>query len=78
MTIVPRFPIFGGWKTTWYTGYNVPLDGYLRRIANTEKYILKVPVIVPLKEASYEDIEVRVVLPEGAKYVPDPDLFEGE
>ncbi|KAI8350098.1 Ribophorin I [Mortierella sp. GBAus27b] len=69
MTIVPRFPIFGGWKTTWYTGYNVPLDGYLRRIANTEKYILKVPVIVPLKEASYEDIEVRVVLPEGAKNV---------
>ncbi|KAF9983956.1 proteasome regulatory particle base subunit [Modicella reniformis] len=66
-TMVPRFPILGGWKTTWYMGYNVLLDGYLRRTPNTDKYILKVPVFVPMKETSYDDIEIRVVLPEGAK-----------
>lgn len=69
LTLAPRFPIFGGWKTTFYTGYNVPLDGYLRRVPDSDKYILKVPVIVPLKDTSYDEIDIRVVLPEGAKYV---------
>ncbi|KAK3822688.1 MAG: Ribophorin I [Benniella sp.] len=67
LTLAPRFPIFGGWKTTFYTGYNVPLDGYLRRVPDSDKYILKVPVIVPLKDTSYDEIDIRVVLPEGAK-----------
>ncbi|KAF9382613.1 dolichyl-diphosphooligosaccharide--protein glycosyltransferase subunit 1 [Mortierella sp. AD011] len=73
LTLKPRFPIFGGWNTTWYTGYNVPLDGYLRA-ASTGKYILKVPVFEPMKLTTYENVEIRVVLPEGAKnvnvYVP--------
>ncbi|KAF9353450.1 dolichyl-diphosphooligosaccharide--protein glycosyltransferase subunit 1 [Mortierella sp. AD094] len=68
LTLKPRFPIFGGWNTTWYTGYNVPLDGYLR-VASTGKYILRVPVFEPMKFTTYDDIEIRVVLPEGAKNV---------
>ncbi|KAF9108003.1 dolichyl-diphosphooligosaccharide--protein glycosyltransferase subunit 1 [Mortierella sp. AM989] len=68
MTLKPRFPIFGGWNTTWYTGYNVPLDGYLR-VTSTGKYILKVPVYVPLKFTTYDEIEIRIVLPEGARDV---------
>ncbi|KAI7831767.1 Ribophorin I [Gamsiella multidivaricata] len=68
-TLQPRFPIFGGWNTTWYTGYNVPLDGFLRRVPGTSKYILKVPVFVALRETSYDDVEIRIVLPEGAKNV---------
>ncbi|KAF9433630.1 dolichyl-diphosphooligosaccharide--protein glycosyltransferase subunit 1 [Entomortierella beljakovae] len=66
LNLKPRFPIFGGWNTTWYIGYNAPLDGYLRT-TKSGKYILKVPVFVPFKLATYDDIEVRVVLPEGAK-----------
>lgn len=66
-SLKPRFPLFGGWNTTWYTGYNVPLDGYLRKLSSGDKYILKVPVFVPIKETTYEDVEVRIVLPEGAK-----------
>ncbi|KAI1306964.1 proteasome regulatory particle base subunit [Mortierella claussenii] len=68
-TLKPRFPIFGGWNTTWYTGYNVPLSEYLRRVPSTDRYILKVPVFVPMKLTSYDDIDIRVVLPEGAKNV---------
>ncbi|CAO3568941.1 unnamed protein product [Mortierella alpina] len=69
LTMKPRFPLFGGWTTTWYIGYNAPLDGYLRHIPNSDRYVLKVPVYVPMKETSYEEVDIRVVLPEGAKNV---------
>ena len=26
LTLETRFPIFGGWKTTFYIGYNVPIQ----------------------------------------------------
>ncbi|KAF9539620.1 proteasome regulatory particle base subunit [Mortierella hygrophila] len=69
LMLKPRFPLFGGWNTTWYIGYNTPLDGYLRKIAGTDKHILKVPVISPMPDTTYEDVEIRIVLPEGAKNV---------
>lgn len=69
LMLKPRFPLFGGWNTTWYIGYNTPLDGYLRRVSGTDKYILKVPVISTMQDTTYEDVEIRIVLPEGAKNV---------
>ncbi|KAF9087232.1 proteasome regulatory particle base subunit [Mortierella sp. AD031] len=69
LMLKPRFPLFGGWNTTWYIGYNTPLDGYLRKVAGTDKHILKVPIISPMQDTTYEDVEIRVVLPEGAKNV---------
>ena len=65
LTLKPRFPIFGGWTTTYYIGYNAPLNQFLRRVAGTDKYILKVPVVVPMKETSYDRVDINVVLPEG-------------
>ncbi|KAF9580756.1 proteasome regulatory particle base subunit [Lunasporangiospora selenospora] len=68
LNLKPRFPIFGGWNTTFYIGYNVPLKNYLRQVANANnKYVLKVPFVVPMMETTYEDVLVRVVLPEGSK-----------
>lgn len=26
LTIETRFPLFGGWKTTFYIGYNIPIQ----------------------------------------------------
>ncbi|KAG0201221.1 proteasome regulatory particle base subunit [Mortierella sp. GBA30] len=78
LTLKPRFPLFGGWKTTWYIGYNAPLDSYLRQVPNSDRYVLKVPVYVPMKETSYENVDIRVVLPEGAKNVKVHVPFEVE
>ncbi|KFH67387.1 hypothetical protein MVEG_06121 [Podila verticillata NRRL 6337] len=69
LSLVPRFPIFGGWNTTFYTGYNAPLDGFVHRVPDTEKYILKMYLFDLIKESSYDKVEVRVVLPEGSKNV---------
>ncbi|KAF9973581.1 dolichyl-diphosphooligosaccharide--protein glycosyltransferase subunit 1, partial [Actinomortierella ambigua] len=72
----PRFPLFGGWKSTFYIGYNAALERFVRNVQGTDKYILKVPAIQPMKDAIYADVEVRIVLPEGSKilnvHVPFP------
>ncbi|KAG0319623.1 proteasome regulatory particle base subunit [Dissophora globulifera] len=77
-TLQPRFPIFGGWNTTFYLGYNTPLSQYLRRIPGTDRVVLKVPFFVPMKDTSYDDVEIRIVLPEGAKNVNVQVPFEVE
>ncbi|KAF9189791.1 proteasome regulatory particle base subunit [Haplosporangium sp. Z 767] len=69
LSLKPRFPIFGGWVTTYYIGYNAPLNEFLRHVAGTNKYILKVPVVMPMKETSYDKVDIRVVLPEGTSNV---------
>ncbi|KAG0094087.1 proteasome regulatory particle base subunit [Podila epicladia] len=69
LSLQPRFPIFGGWNTTFYTGYNMPLDGFVHRVLDTEKYIMKMYLFDLIKESSYDYVEVRVVLPEGSKNV---------
>ncbi|KAF9420483.1 proteasome regulatory particle base subunit [Podila epigama] len=72
----PRFPIYGGWNSTWYLGYNVPLDGFVRRVPDTDRYILKVPLITPMKDTTYDKVQVRIVLPEGAKHIKTDLPFE--
>ncbi|KAG0019695.1 proteasome regulatory particle base subunit [Podila clonocystis] len=74
----PRFPLFGGWNTTWYIGYNAPLDGYVHNVPKSDKYILKVPVFAPMKDTTYEQVEIRVVLPEGSQNVKVHLPFEVE
>ncbi|CAG8495429.1 4520_t:CDS:2 [Acaulospora morrowiae] len=63
----PRYPLFGGWNYTWYYGYNVPLDNFLGH--KSGKYILNIPFINPLKNAVYDKVQVRIILPEGASNV---------
>ncbi|KAF9427461.1 dolichyl-diphosphooligosaccharide--protein glycosyltransferase subunit 1 [Podila epigama] len=79
LQLKPRFPIFGGWNTTWYLGYNTPLDTYVHKVASaSEKYILKVPVYSPMKDTYYDHVEIRVVLPEGSRNVKVYVPFEVE
>ncbi|KAF9163863.1 dolichyl-diphosphooligosaccharide--protein glycosyltransferase subunit 1 [Actinomortierella ambigua] len=67
LALRPRFPLFGGWKTTFYIGYNAALKHFVRKVPGTDKHILKVPAIQPMKDAIYADVEVRIVFPEGSK-----------
>ena len=39
----PRFPLFGGWQTRFYTGYNVPSYEYLYNSGN-DCYVLSLIV----------------------------------
>ena len=64
----PRFPLFGGWQTRYYMGYNVPAYQYLFNKGNN--YILKMRLIDHVFDDFVIDkLNVKVVLPEGASNV---------
>jgi len=63
--IEPRFPMFGGWKTDFYIGYNLPADKYLSLDAsNSNSYILNISFGSPFPQAAIDEEEVHVILPE--------------
>jgi oligosaccharyltransferase complex subunit alpha (ribophorin I) len=42
LEITPRFAIFGGWKSNWYLGWNLPVHHYLYTDEkNPEQYVLR-------------------------------------
>ncbi|XP_041347808.1 dolichyl-diphosphooligosaccharide--protein glycosyltransferase subunit 1-like [Gigantopelta aegis] len=64
----PRFPLFGGWKTNYYVGYNVPSYEYLYN--KGDKYALKMRLVDHLyDDMVVDELTVRVILPEGSKNI---------
>jgi len=62
-----RFPIFGGWQTQFYLGYSLPTELVLfTDSAETDLYRLKFDFFTIFKDVWVEDMEVKVILPEGA------------
>ncbi|XP_037935723.1 dolichyl-diphosphooligosaccharide--protein glycosyltransferase subunit 1 [Teleopsis dalmanni] len=60
----PRYPLFGGWKTHYVLGYNVPTFEYLYK--NNDNYMLQMRVIDHIFESMViEDAVVKIILPEG-------------
>lgn len=71
LEIKPRYPLFGGWKFPFTIGWNSDAQNFLRK-TETGGYVLNVPFLEGPKQAEgveYEQVQVRVILPEGAKYV---------
>ncbi|CEF64693.1 Dolichyl-diphosphooligosaccharide--protein glycosyltransferase subunit 1 [Strongyloides ratti] len=61
--ITPRFPLFGGWKTDYILGYNLPSSVGLFYKGND--YTLKLPVVDKVfSNFVIEKVTVKVVLPE--------------
>lgn len=69
LDLKPRYPVFGGWNYSFKIGWDANLKNYLRR-GTGEQFVLKVPFMEgPRTDAGveYESVEIRVILPEGAK-----------
>lgn len=68
LLIEPRYPLFGGWQTSFCTGYNLPIDKYVsvsKTVAN--RYTLTVPVGPAYGiDVFVEKHTVKITLPEGA------------
>lgn len=65
LEIRPRFPLFGGWKTNYYIGYNVPSYQYLYNTG--DKYALQMKFIDHIFDDQIVDhTTVKIILPEGA------------
>lgn len=66
LIIQPRFPLFGGWKTDYVLGYNVPAYQYLYSSGN--KFALKMRVVDHLFDNSViEHMKLKIILPEGSR-----------
>ncbi|KAK3393212.1 Ribophorin I [Podospora didyma] len=71
LEIKPRYPLFGGWKYPFTIGWNSDAKNFLRRLSGGG-YVLNVPFLEGPKQPEgfeYEQVEVRVILPEGAENV---------
>lgn len=73
--IKPRYPIFGGWNYNFTIGWTNKLSAYLRQ-SDPNEYILKFPILSGPQDTSYDEVNLSVYLPEGAKikdiYSPIP------
>ncbi|KAL2358380.1 Ribophorin I [Cryomyces antarcticus] len=72
LELKPRYPLFGGWKYSFRVGWDAELAPFLRKLKQGDAYVLRVPFLEGPKQAEgveYERVELRVVLPEGAKNI---------
>ncbi|CAN4123122.1 unnamed protein product [Withania somnifera] len=65
LEIEPRYPMFGGWRTSFTIGYGLPLKDYLFRAEG--KHFLNISFGCPMDEVVVENLVVKVILPEGSK-----------
>ena len=63
LTLRPRFPLFGGWKTRYVIGYNLPSYEYLYNEGS--RYVLKMRLLDHVFDSmAVEDFTVKIILPE--------------
>ncbi|XP_066996826.2 dolichyl-diphosphooligosaccharide--protein glycosyltransferase subunit 1 [Anabrus simplex] len=64
----PRFPLFGGWRTHYVIGYNVPSYEYLYNAG--DDYLLKMRFLDHVFDDMVVDqITTKIILPEGASNI---------
>lgn len=68
LTLRPRFPLFGGWKTRYVVGYNVPSYEYL--FAEGSEYTLKMRLLDHVFDTMVVDeLVTKIILPEGSSNI---------
>lgn len=70
LLLQPRFPIFGNWHYNFTLGWNNKLSSAVRKFHNSDDtYIVKVPIINTLADASYNNTYLNFYLPENSEFV---------
>ena len=75
LELTPRYPLMGGWNYTFTVGYDAPLGDYLKKRKGGD-YVLAVPFLTPIKDVAFDDVTLRVLLPEGSKCAHLASQFE--
>lgn len=64
----PRFPLFGGWRTHYTLGYNVPSFEYL--FHQSDNYMLKMRLLDHVyDDMVVDELVVKVIFPEGSRNI---------
>lgn len=64
----PRFPLFGGWRTHYVLGYNVPSYEYLYHSGDNYKLKMRIMDHV-FDDMVVEELVTKIILPEGSDNV---------
>ncbi|CAN6630847.1 dolichyl-diphosphooligosaccharide--protein glycosyltransferase subunit 1 [Trichomonascus vanleenenianus] len=72
--IKPRYPVFGGWNYNYTIGWSQDLDRYVKEI-DSDVYLLKVPFIEGPDNMYYDEVNISIILPQGAQEVSVLSLF---
>lgn len=65
LNLRPRFPLFGGWKTHYVIGYNVPSYEYLFNYG--DEYLLRMRLLDHVfDDMVVEELVTKIILPEGS------------
>jgi oligosaccharyltransferase complex subunit alpha (ribophorin I) len=69
--ITPRYPIYGGWKYTWYQGYHLNLFNHVSEASSPDTYTLSFPLLQNFVDAELpiEKFSWRLILPERAELI---------
>lgn len=71
----PRFPLFGGWKTHYMLGYNVPSYQYLYN--SGDQYMMKMRFVDHIfDDQVIDEMTLKIILPEGARDIEFAAPFE--
>merc|ERR1712154_375743 len=62
----PRYPLYGGWKTDFVIGYDVPSMEMISIDKTSRVHTLNVSFGIPFKEPVTDSLVTRIALPEGA------------
>lgn len=62
----PRFPLYGGWKFSWFHGYTIGTYPVLQR-KGADQYTFELPMTASIKNLYIEKAFLEVILPEGAE-----------
>lgn len=61
----PRYPIFGGWNYNFTIGWSHDLSTFVRSLGS-DKFILKVPLLDGPVDMLYDEVNLKIILPQGA------------
>lgn len=68
LNLRPRFPLFGGWKTRYTIGYNVPSYEYVYN--SGDEYVIDMRLIDHIyDDMVIDEVVVKVILPEGSNSI---------
>lgn len=74
LELSPRYPLLGGWNYSFIVGYDMPLEEVLK--TQGSKKILGVPFLTGWRDLLVDDAELKVILPEGARWVQRPSHYQ--
>lgn len=63
----PRYPLYGGWRFTWFHGFQVPTFEYLKWNTHSETFVLSLPFGASVRGLTIDQHTVKIILPEGSR-----------